>query len=135
MGESTYLSPEGIVEVGLTPEERALLRSGLLEWGGPANCTEELASAMGFEGLNGLRTEGRRIADQLGEGVALTRLDLLRALLATEFVFISDSVGSGSDWRGTVGMSDVDTITVLRGLQRKTTSHVRSLVGRGLGTR
>lgn len=135
MSDSGTCDPEAIVEVGLTPSERALLRRGLLEWGGPAKCTEELAIAMGFAGLDGLRSEGRRIANQVREGEALTRLDLLRALLATEFVFISDSVGSGGDWSSTVGMSDVDTITVLRGLQRKTTSHVRCLLGKGLGSR
>lgn len=127
--------PNEIVPVELTERERDLLRAGLLEWGGPTRCTEELAVAMGFRGRRGLHVDGRRIAEQLRAGARLTRLDLLRALLATEFVFISSAVGSGWDWRSTVGVSDVETMQMLRDLQRKTTRHVRCLLGAGLGTR
>ena len=42
-----------------------------------------------------------------------------RALLATEVVFVSDVVGSGSDWQGTVGWVDDATMSILRQLQRK----------------
>ena len=135
MKQSETLDPMSIVDVDLTTEERFLLRRGLSEWGGPTRCTEELAIAMGFEGIDGLYSEGRRIASLLDSGNALTRLDLLRAVLATEFAFISDTLGSGSDWVATVGMSDSDTIALLRELQRKTTKHVRSLLGDGLGNR
>jgi hypothetical protein len=38
------------IEIGadLTDQERELLARGVIEWGGPARCTEELALAMGF---------------------------------------------------------------------------------------
>jgi hypothetical protein len=135
MTDSDLCDPNTLVDLNLAPEERNLLRRGLLEWGGPTRCTEELAIAMGFGGLSALRSEGRRIANLVRAGTALTRLDLLRALLATEFVFMSDSMGSGADWKSTVGMSDADTISVLRRLQRRTTKPVLCLVGNGLGSR
>ncbi|MFD2091298.1 hypothetical protein [Blastococcus deserti] len=49
----------------------------------------------------------------------LTRRDWARALLATEIVFASNLVGSGLDWSSTTGLSDEETIALLRTLQRK----------------
>jgi hypothetical protein len=42
-----------------------------------------------------------------------------QVLLAVEVVFASDVVGSGLDWRITSGISDEESIAILRGLQRK----------------
>lgn len=42
------------VTVALTDEERGMLVSGLIEWGGPADVTESLAAAMGFSTLKDL---------------------------------------------------------------------------------
>lgn len=90
-------------EIDLTDEERELLRRGLLEWGGPARCTEAMAVAIGFSSVTDLLDEGRRIADDLLAGRALMKNDWRRALLATEIVFVSDVLGSGVDWSTTTG--------------------------------
>ncbi len=39
--------------------------------------------------------------------------------MSTEVVFASDVVGSGLDWPITTGITDEETIRLLRGLQRK----------------
>jgi len=40
-------------------------------------------------------------------------------LLATEIVFASNVMGSGTDWTDTTGLDDIRSIQVLWGLQRK----------------
>ena len=107
------------VEVDLADEERGLLWRGLLEWGGPARCTEAMAVAMGFEGISGLLNQGQQIAEELRDGRALTRKDWRRALLATEVAFASNVVGSGLDWLTTTGLNDEETLRTLRSVQRK----------------
>ncbi len=107
------------VEVDLTKEERAILKRGLIDWGGPAAPTDEIARLLGFTDVQALFDEGRRIADDLQSGEALAPTDWRRALLATELVFASDLVGSGTDWSITSGFSDDRTIQLLRNVQRK----------------
>src|SRR4051795_2823092 len=89
---------EKTVQVELTDDERTMLVYGLKDWGGPAHGTEALAVAMGFEGLENLCEDGDRIAVAIGAGEALTVRDWTRALVATEFVFASDVLGTGSEW-------------------------------------
>lgn len=93
-----------VVDVALTDEERFLLEHGLVEWGGPARCTEAMAVAIGFDSVAELLASGYRIADALSKGKPLTRSDWTRALLATEVVFASDVLGSGHDWEVTTGL-------------------------------
>lgn len=123
------------LSVDLDESERRVLAAGLNEWGGPARPTEELAIAIGFEGLGDLDRGRLRLRQAIEDHQPLTRLDWARALLATEIVFASDVVGSGHDWVYTVGLSDDETLSVLRSVQRKLTGQVRPLLGRGLGTR
>ncbi|GAA3334482.1 hypothetical protein HP467_00430 [Curtobacterium albidum] len=52
-----------------------------------------------------------------------------RTLLATELVFVSDVVGSGTDWETTTGIRDADALRLLRSLQRKIVSAPRVLPG------
>lgn len=106
-----------VVDVALTDEERFLLDRGLVEWGGPARCTEAMAIAIGFDSVADLLAEGYRIADDLSKRKSLTRTDWTRALLATEVVFASDVLGSGHDWEATTGLDDASTIRVLRNVQ------------------
>ena len=106
-----------VVDVALTDEERLLLERGLVEWGGPARCTEAMAIAIGFDSVADLLEEGYRIADDLSKGKPLTRTDWTRALLATEVVFASNVLGSGHDWEATTGLDDASTIRVLRDVQ------------------
>lgn len=110
-----------MVDVALTDEERFLLDRGLVEWGGPARCTEAMAIAIGFDSVADLLAEGYRIADDLSKGKPLTRTDWTRALLATEVVFASNVLGSGHDWEATTGIDDASTIRVLRNVQLRLT--------------
>jgi hypothetical protein len=103
----------------LTDEERHVLARGLAEWGGPAHCTDALAAAMDFESVEVLLEEARRMKLLIRDGQPLSSRDWRRALISTEIVFASDVFGSGCDWSITTGISDEDTIRILRSLQRK----------------
>jgi hypothetical protein len=96
-----------------------VLIGGVVEWGGPAHCTEEFAVAMGFTSVAGLFDSQDRLLAALRNAEPLTQIDWARALLLSEVVFASDVVGSGLDWSITVGLSDEETIRVLREIQRK----------------
>jgi hypothetical protein len=75
---------------------------------------------MGFQSSEDLRrVKGRELCDALRLGEDLTQGDWRRTLLATELVFVSDVVGAGTDWQATTGLSDEETIKVLRAIQRK----------------
>jgi len=99
-----------LVDVDVSQEERLLLNRGLVEWGGPARCTELMAQAIGFESVAALLEDGRRIAGDLAQPRPLSRRDWTRALLATEVVFASDVLGSGIDWSTTTGLDDQESL-------------------------
>jgi hypothetical protein len=107
------------VHVELNADERAVLRAGLLDWGGPARPTDALAAALGFTDAAALPREAWALWEQIDRSSSLTADDWRRVLLAVEVVFVSDVVGSGLDWRYTSGFSDAETIAIMRGLQRK----------------
>ena len=111
--------PGELIEVELTDEERFVLKRGLLEWGGPAHCTDAMAVAMGFASVRDLFDESHRILDDLAAKRPLSRLDWTRTLLATEIAFASDVMGSGVEWPVTTGLEDWRTLQHLRQLQRK----------------
>ena len=124
-----------LIAIDLTDEERSVLRAGLVEWGGPARVTQELAVGMGFRDQEDLFRQGNRIRIDLEAGRPLSPLDWARTVLATEIVFASNLVGSGRDWSLTTGISDVDTLRILREIQRKLPRSVVSVVGTELGTK
>lgn len=99
--------------------ERRFLRAALLDWGGPAEPTDALALAMGFTSADSLSRETWALWERIEAGEALATDDWRRVLLAAEIVFASDVVGSGLDWQFTSGISDEESIALLRGLQRK----------------
>ncbi len=107
------------LDAGLTEDERAILACGLIEWGGSASPTDEIARLLGFTDVQALFDEGSRIASALRSGEALVPSDWRRALFATELVFASDLVGSGTDWPATTGFSDDRTVRLLRSIQSK----------------
>jgi hypothetical protein len=108
------------IKIGLTPAEQDLLVQGLAQWGGPASPTDELARAIGFRSSQDLwQGQGRELRDAVRLGQSLTARDWRRTLLATEIVFASDVVGAGTDWPITTGLSDQETITALRAIQKK----------------
>ncbi|MDM8083312.1 hypothetical protein QUV83_00845 [Cellulomonas cellasea] len=102
-----------------TDEERAVLRAGLNEWGGPANPSDAIAITMGFTGVADLFAERDRLVAQIRARVPASRADTDRAIAATELAFVSDRVGSGVEWETTTGFSDAETIRRLRSIQRK----------------
>ncbi|MFE7710889.1 hypothetical protein ACFU6I_35085 [Streptomyces sp. NPDC057486] len=122
-------------QLTLTDEESRLLQQGLIEWSGPARCTEEFAVAMGFDDADDLNRRGARIRHALAAKEPLEPMDWARALLATELAFASEMVGSGYEWSTTTGWSDDMTVKVLRSTQLKLIRTVTPLVGHGLGTR
>lgn len=114
----------------LTEHEVELLRRSLLEWGGPARCSDPLAVGMGFADAQDLLDQCRALNLALGEDAPLEAVDWARTLLATEIVFASDLAGSGVEWSTTTGFTDEATIRTLRSIQRKLASTVRPYYGR-----
>src|SRR5918995_4479562 len=112
-------NPHQFIETDLTDQERFVLNRGLVEWGGPAHCTEAMARAMGFQSVANLLEEGDRIVNDIEARRPLTRRGWTRALLATEIAFASDVLGSGVEWPDTTGLDDVETLRTLRRLQLK----------------
>lgn len=129
------MSTEGGISYDLTEEEATVLGQGLLQWGGPARPTRELAAALGWTSvsdlLNGSQLLRRRI--QAAEG--LSALEWTQALAAAEIAFASDVFGAGYEWQTCTGLDDAMTLRVMRGLQRKLVEAFGPTVGNGLGTR
>ncbi len=103
----------------LEPAETELLRRALGEWGGPARPSDDLARTMGFASLAAMDLELPNLRCMLGNDAPIGARDWARTLVATEFVFVSDVYGSGTDWRTTTGWDDDETIHSLRTIQRK----------------
>ncbi|MCC2313586.1 hypothetical protein [Cellulomonas xiejunii] len=99
--------------------ERRLLRAAMLDWGGPARPTDGLAVAMGFSSAERMPAEAWQLWTRIEAGERLGPSDWMQVLLAAEIVIVSDVVGSGMDWSTTSGISDAESVAVLRGLQRK----------------
>lgn len=110
-----------MIAIDLTDEERRVLWLGVYQWEGPAMCTEALAMAMGFTSKADLLAQRDRLRDAIKDGHSLELWDWARALVLAEIAFGSDVFGAGIDWRITTGLSDVDTIQIIRDLQRKLT--------------
>jgi hypothetical protein len=108
-----------LVDPALSSDERFLLRCRLVEWAGPARCTDPMAAAMGFGSVRELFRESDRLIDAIEQGRPLSRWDWSRCLIATEIVFVSNVMGSGHDWSITTGLDDATTLVRLRELQLK----------------
>lgn len=74
---------------------------------------------MGFDGVADLDLQSPRLREAVEETQPLSREDWRRILLMTEVAFASDVVGSGVEWSITTGMSDEETLRLLRSIQRK----------------
>ncbi|CNE39782.1 Uncharacterised protein [Mycobacterium tuberculosis] len=114
----------------LADDEIALLRRALLEWGGPARCSDQLAVAMGFADRHDLLAQCGRLRAALGDDDRLGPADWARILLAAEIVFVSDLAGSGVEWPTTTGLDDESTIRALRSIQRKLAGLVSPYYGK-----
>lgn len=116
--------------VEFTPAERSVLRAGLHQWLGPARCTDVVAVIIGFPNWDDFRAQIGPLVAALERSQPLTGEDWRRILVSAEVSFGSDVLGSGVEWPTLTGMADVETLDVLRGLQRKLAAVVR---GRGPG--
>jgi hypothetical protein len=106
--------------VELTEAERRLLREGLSQWGGPAAGTNEIATGLGFADLRDLVFgSGCSLERRIEVGEPLSSEDWERAMRAIEVVFASAYWGAASDWEIVTGMTDHETIDLLRSVQRK----------------
>lgn len=133
MGEPRLTSErEATASELLTADEIELLRRALLEWGGPARCSDPLAIGMGFANSRDLFDQCRRLRIALRDDIPLSSRDWARTLLATEIVFVSDIAGSGFEWSTTTGRTDESTMKMLRSIQRKLANMVSPYYGRSL---
>jgi hypothetical protein len=123
---------EGAVSASavLAENETKLLCRSLLEWGGPAHCSDQLAVGMGFLNVQDMLDQCRRLRTALKDDAPLDAADWARTLLASEIVFVSDLAGSGVEWRITTGLDDEATIRTLRSIQRKLAKVIRPYYGR-----
>ena len=113
------MTDHAVVPVVLDDMERRFLRAAMLEWGGPGRPTEEVAAALGFASADSMSSETWSLWRRIEAGETLSSVDWRRVLLAAEVVFASDVVGSGLDWPITTGISDADSVAVLRRLQKR----------------
>ena len=74
---------------------------------------------MGFDNVKDLQTQTRRLISHIECRLALSRFDWTRSLLATEIASSSAVLGAAGDWRIITAMSDEETISLLRQVQRK----------------
>jgi hypothetical protein len=116
---SVMADPDELIDIELTDEERYVLNRGVVEWGGPASCTDAMAGAMGFASVRDLFDQSRRLLAALDSAQSMSRWDWTRMLLATEIVFASNVIGSGWDWEDATGVDDARTFQVLRDVQLK----------------
>lgn len=134
MGQDVLVWRPDKFSLDLDDVEISLIRSGIMEWGGPAHCTEELAVAMGFASVRNLFDESRRLHWAVAAGDELSGADWLRVLLLTEIAFASNAFGLGSSWETHTGMSDEESFAALRRVQGKL-SGISRLLGQAFGTR
>lgn len=80
----------------LTSEERDLLRNGLGQWGSPARCSDNTAAVIGYSDAVEFYADLSRMIEMFNNDSLPTSIDLYRALLTTEIVFVSDSLGAGT---------------------------------------
>ena len=126
---------EELLSIDLAEDERQLLVSGLNQWGGPARCTEEMAWAMGFDSIKDLLDAADRLIDAVQRQRPMSRFDWTRALIAAEVCFSSVVVGAAWDWSIVTGVSDEDSLALLRRVQTKLINVVGPIIGHGFGTR
>jgi len=118
VGDSHY-------EVDLTEDELALLRTGISQWLGTARCSDAVAAVVGFADADDLRANVRRLLQALDAQAPLPASDWRRVLVSAEIIFGSDVLGCGVEWPTVTGLSDADSLTILRQLQRVLAALVR----------
>jgi hypothetical protein len=126
------MTPSEVKFFDLTDDERLLLLSGLMEYGGPAYGAPVVAPIVGAASKDDFSRLTDRLYAAIEDGQALSDLDWARALVLVEICWASDLLGAASDF-GT-NMSDERALTALRSLQRKivTGERIQLLIGSAL---
>lgn len=106
-----------LVRVDLTDDERTLLVSGLMEYGGPAKGAPVLAPLVGVASVAEFDELAARLKAAIRNGEPLSDLDWARALVLTEISWASDLLGAGTEFWS--NMRDEKAAPLLRSLQRK----------------
>ncbi|QIK62860.1 hypothetical protein G7068_06340 [Leucobacter viscericola] len=96
-----------------------MLRQGVIQWGGPARCTDDVARVIGYSSSREFYEDQDRLVDLVSSQKCIEDLDFRRLVLATEIVFVSDLLGAGVEWETVSGLSDEETLTMLREMQRE----------------
>lgn len=110
---------DSLIPNPLDDDETHVLVRGLAEWWGPASCTEAMARAIGFAGRQDFLNRIKELRSRISSGGEIMASDWVRILFAFEIVFSSAVVGSGRNWQVTMGISDIETVIILRSIQRK----------------
>lgn len=119
----------------LSDDERQLLLSGLMEYGGPAAGAAALAPLVGVDSVDAFFELTDRLSSAIADREPLSDVDWARAVVLTEICWASDILGAASDLGS--NMSDDRALAALRSLQRKvvTGARIRALLGLSTGNR
>jgi hypothetical protein len=107
------------ISVQLAQLERDFLVQGLIQWSGATRPTEAAAGLVGFASLEAAAKQIPTLAARLTRNEPMASCDWGRALAVSELMFASDRVGAGVEWEALTGLSDGESVRVLRTLQRK----------------
>jgi hypothetical protein len=105
-----------------------------MEWERSEGNRDVVARLLEFDDRAALRSDVRRLADLIGSGGPMSRRDCRRLLLATELAFASETLGWSRDWSADTGFTDLDTITMLRGIQEKLAGIIHGASERLIGS-
>ena len=111
------MKPSDALSVDLTDDERLLLVSALIEFGGPAKGAAMIAPLVGAASVDDFFRLTDRLENAIRGKDPLSDLDWARALLITEICWASDLLGAASEF--STNMSDARALAALRSLQRK----------------
>jgi hypothetical protein len=106
-----------LVRADLTDDERDLLVSGLMEYGGLAKGGPALAPLVGVASVAEFNQLVDRLMSAIEKNEPLSDLDWARALVLTEISWASDLLGAGTEFWS--NMRDEKAAPLMRSLQRK----------------
>jgi hypothetical protein len=115
-----------LVAIELTADERDFIQQTLEQWALSAASTPFPYQALGMSTWDEFLTLTGRLEHAVVAGKPLTDLDWTRVLFLTEVTWASNLVGSGLDFAIVTRFSDSEAIGLLRGLQRKISTHPRA---------
>jgi hypothetical protein len=112
-------SSSELVAVDLTSDERSFIQHAMYQWQFSATATPFPIHVLGLSNWEEFDELTGRLSYAIIGGQALTSLDWARVLYLTECSWASEMVGAGLDFATVSGFSDMEAVSLLRGLQRK----------------